>query len=202
MAATDFTIPESTSTVSISIINTTSRIRGIPISTFMEPPIKGHDTLDCPAYSFLIEHKPLDQKVLFDLGVRKDWENLAPEISTAIKEKGWSVTVEKGVNEILKDGGVEPGCINTIIWSHYHWDHSGDPSTFPHSTHLVVGPGFKDAFVPAYPSKPNCPIHESDYANRELREISFDSDLEIGGYKAFDYFGNGSFYLLDSPGVS
>ncbi|KAL8851240.1 MAG: hypothetical protein Q9221_003871 [Calogaya cf. arnoldii] len=225
MAATDFNIPGSTSTVSISIINTTSRIRGIPTSTFMEPPIKGHDTLDCPAYSFLIEHKPLNQKLLFDLGVRKDWENLAPKISTTIKEKGWSVTVEKGVNEILKDNGVEPGSINAIIWrsdrllrfhpwggnlmydnaddfsgSHYHWDHSGDPSTFPHSTDLVVGPGFKDDFVPAYPSKPNCPIHESDYANRELREISFDSDVEIGGYKAFDYFGDGSFYLLDSPG--
>lgn len=89
-----------------------------------------------------------------------------------------------------------------ILYSHYHWDHSGDPSTFPPSTALVVGPGFKDAFVPAYPTKPGCAIHESDYAGRELREIEFDGDLTIGGFKAFDYFGDGSFYLLDSPGVS
>jgi hypothetical protein len=36
-----------------------------------------------------------------------------------------------------------------------------------------------------------------------VREISFDeSDLEIGGFRALDYFGDGSFYLLDAPGVS
>lgn len=116
MTSKDFTIPESTSIVEISIIDTTSRIRGIPIETFMEPKIKGHDILDCPAYSFLIEHGPSGQKILFDLGVRKDWENLAPKISNAIKEKGWSVTVEKGVVDILKDGGVEPSAIDAIIW--------------------------------------------------------------------------------------
>lgn len=37
---------------------------------------------------------------------------------------------------------------------------------------------------------------------RELHEISFqgDSSLHIGQFTAFDYFGDGSFYLLDSPG--
>ncbi|KAL9040354.1 MAG: hypothetical protein Q9180_001959, partial [Flavoplaca navasiana] len=133
------------------------------------------------------------------------WENLAPKILNAIREKGWSVTVEKGVADILKDGGVELSRINAIvaefsaIFSHYHWDHTGDPSTFPPSTDLIVGPGFKDAFVPGFPAKDDCPIRESDYAGRELRELSFDSDLTIGGYKALDYFGDGSFYLLDSP---
>ncbi|KAL8998546.1 MAG: hypothetical protein Q9169_002386 [Polycauliona sp. 2 TL-2023] len=200
MATADFIIPESPSLVDISIIDSTARVRGIPTETFMVPKIKGYDTIDCPAYSFLIEHQRSGQKVLFDLGVRKDWENLAPKVATAIKEKGWSVAVDKGLVDILKDGEVEPRSINAIIWSHYHWDHSGDPSTFPHSTDLVVGPGFKDAFVPAYPAQEDCAVRESDYANRELREISFDSDLTIGGYKALDYFGDGSFYLLNSPG--
>lgn len=90
----------------------------------------------------------------------------------------------------------------TSFLSHFHWDHTGDPSTFPHSTDLVVGPGFKDAFIPGYPANQDAPIRESDYANRKLREISFDEDLTIGGYKALDYFNDGSFYLLDSPGVS
>ncbi|KAL8856492.1 MAG: hypothetical protein Q9178_006891 [Gyalolechia marmorata] len=200
MAATDFIIPESASTVDISIINSTARIRGVPTERFMEPKIKGYDVLDCPAYSFLIEHGRSGQKVLFDLGLRKDWENLSPTITTRIKEHGWSVTAEKGVVDILKDGGFEPKSINAIVWSHHHWDHIGDPSTFPHSTDLLVGPGFKDAFIPAYPTEPSSPIRESDYADRQLREISFDFDLTIGGYKALDYFGDGSFYLLDSPG--
>ncbi|CAL8581676.1 hypothetical protein XPA_007363 [Xanthoria parietina] len=199
---TPLTIPPSPSTVTLSIINTTSHITGIPITTFMHPSIRGHETLNCPAYSFLITHESSKQRrtILFDLGVRKDWENLAPKIGARIKEQGWSVSVEKGVSEILEEGGVGLGGVEAVVWSHYHWDHSGDPSTFPPSTALVVGPGFKDAFVPAYPTKPGCAIHESDYAGRELREIEFDGDLTIGGFKAFDYFGDGSFYLLDSPG--
>jgi hypothetical protein len=65
---------------------------------------------------------------------------------------------------------------------------------------LIVGQGFKDAMLPGYPANPNSPIRESDYANRTLREIDFDSVLRVGQFPAFDYFGDGSFYLLDSPG--
>lgn len=42
-------------------------------------------------------------------------------------------------------------------------DHSGDPSTFPGSTALVVGPGFKEALLPGYPSDPMGRIRETDY---------------------------------------
>ncbi|KAL8702956.1 MAG: hypothetical protein Q9201_003860 [Fulgogasparrea decipioides] len=202
MSAAELSIPESLSTVDVHIIDSTSRISGIPTETFMEPKVKGYNNIDCPAFSFLIEHPKSSERVLFDLGVRKDWENLSASISKRLKDRGWSVTVEKGVAAILKDNGVEPKSISAIIWSHFHWDHIGDPSTFPHSVDLVVGPGFKDAFTPGYPTNQDSPIHESDYADRKLREISFESDLQVGGYKAFDYFGDGSFYLLDSPGVS
>lgn len=35
-----------------------------------------------------------------------------------------------------------------------------------------------------------------------MHEIEFDSDLKIGNFAAFDFFGDGSFFLLDAPGVS
>lgn len=35
-----------------------------------------------------------------------------------------------------------------------------------------------------------------------MREIDFAGGPEIGGFRAMDFFGDGSFYLLDSPGVS
>lgn len=54
--------------------------------------------------------------------------------------------------------------------------------------------------LPGFPENPDSPIRESDYANRNLREIKFETDLRIGQFPAFDYFGDGSFYLLDSPG--
>lgn len=44
---------------------------------------------------------------------------------------------------------------------------------------------------------------ETDFEGRDLREISFTEQgkaFKIGRFNAFDYFGDGSFYLLDTPG--
>lgn len=65
---------------------------------------------------------------------------------------------------------------------------------------MIVGPGFKDAFLPGYPANEDAFILESDYAGRELREIQFTQGKKVGRFNAFDYFEDGSFYLLDSPG--
>lgn len=108
-------IPESDSAVEVHIINTTSHIKGLPTSRFFEPKIQGFDAMDCPAYSFLIEH-PKGKKLLFDLGIRKDWKNLPPAVIGPIKRHGWEISVEKGVDEILEAGGVDPVDINGIIW--------------------------------------------------------------------------------------
>ncbi|KAF7949651.1 uncharacterized protein EAE97_003160 [Botrytis byssoidea] len=197
--APNLNIPPSSTTVSVRIIDTTSHISGIPLSEFVSPAISGHTHFSIPAYSFLIEH-PSSRSLLFDLGVRKDWENLAPRITERIKDGGWKVTVQKGVREQLEEHGVLAASIEAVVWSHWHWDHIGDPSTFDESTALVVGPGFKESFTPGYPSDNSSPILESDYADRELREIAFNSGLKIGRFDAFDYFGDGSFYLLNSPG--
>jgi len=116
---------------------------------------------------------------------------------------GWQVSSERHVADTLKDEGVDPASITDIIWSHWHWDHIGDPSTFPPSTQLVVGPGFKDEFLPGYPAKQDSPVRESDFKGRELREITFQEAqnvLQIGEFRAFDLFRDGSFYLFDTPG--
>ena len=57
--------------------------------------------------------------------------------------------------------------------------------------------------MPGYPAKGDSPILESDYEGRALNEIDFrDTGLRLGQFRAMDFFGDGSFYLLDSPGVS
>lgn len=88
----------------------------------------------------------------------------------------------------------------------------------------MVGPGFKDAFLPGYPANPNA-SHPGSYfesvstdsqvllrlffalvltrfRGRQLREIDFEGDgvSGIGELQAFDFFGDGSFYLLNTPG--
>lgn len=108
-------MPASQSIVNVRVIDTTTRLH-MPVGTMFDPPIKGHDMLASPSYSFLIEHELLGRKVLFDLGVQKEWQDQAPSTVEMIKEYGWDVRVEKDVAEILGDHGVALSTVEAIIW--------------------------------------------------------------------------------------
>jgi glyoxylase-like metal-dependent hydrolase (beta-lactamase superfamily II) len=202
VVAPDLAIPPSKGSVSVSIIDTTAKIRGAAPDRFYEPRIKGHDYLGAPAFSFLIQHPSLNRSLVFDLGIRKDWWNLSPFLQNHFKRGGHEFHIQKNVRDILNEHGVDVSGIEAVVWSHWHFDHTGDPSTFPPSTALIVGPGFKDAFMPGYPVNQNSPLLESDFAGREVREVRFDGPgaTRIGRFRAHDYFGDGAFYLLDAPG--
>ncbi|KAI9648457.1 hypothetical protein NHQ30_003091 [Ciborinia camelliae] len=172
---------------------------------FYEPILPGFDGPNAPIYCFLVSHN--DRHVVFDLGVRIDWENYAPRIVQLIKATTQVTTCDKDVASVLDDDdsglGIRSSDIEAIVWSHSHFDHAGDPSRFPPSTQLVVGPGVKASSWPGYPSNPDGVVLDSDAAGREVREISFSSTgLRVGPFDAFDYFSDGSFYLLDAPGHS
>lgn len=139
----------------ISIIDSTLRINALPPKDLVLPKIPEFDVFPpVPAWSFLIESST-GQRALFDLGVPPNYnESLSPPLLEAVAAFGWDISVQKHVVDILKEHGVAPESIKAIIWSHSHWDHIGDPSTFPNSTDLVVGPGFKKAMLPAYPTNP------------------------------------------------
>jgi glyoxylase-like metal-dependent hydrolase (beta-lactamase superfamily II) len=80
-------------------------------------------------------------------------------------------------------------------------DHIGDMTTFPPSTDLVIGPGFRKQYLPGYPTNKDSAMLDTDTQNRTVREIpESDFTLMLGRFPAFDYFGDGSFYLLHSPG--
>ena len=115
----ELNIPHSVQTVDVRVIDSTARIK-IPIAGFIQDRIPGHEFLECPAYSFLVEHSS-GQKVLFDLGVRKDIEGFPPVILDRIKQMialNGAMPVESDIATILQQGesSVELETINAIIW--------------------------------------------------------------------------------------
>jgi glyoxylase-like metal-dependent hydrolase (beta-lactamase superfamily II) len=148
-------------TAQVSIIDSTLRITNMPVTYLMTPAMEGFDKFRfLPTWSFLIQSST-GQKALFDLGVPPDTTTFAPVVVDNLKKSGWTIEVKQHVADTLKDNGLNPAEIASVIWSHWHWDHIGDPSTFPGTTDLVVGPGFKDAFLPAYPANADSPVRES-----------------------------------------
>ncbi|PTD07577.1 Cytochrome P450 monooxygenase andK [Fusarium culmorum] len=165
----------------VSIIDSSLRVAKMPLQHLMKPAMAG------------LEFMPPPQ----------------PVCCKTITEGNLDLDVPKNVADILRDNQLQPSDINSVIWrhiinswaSHHHFDHIGDVTTFPGSTELVVGQGFKEAFCPGYPTNPDSPIREVDYKGRTFREIDFDKKpLSIGPFRGFDFFGDGSFYLLDTPG--
>lgn len=175
----------------------------LPCSHLLTPEIPQHQYLDLPSFSFLIDHPVLQRKILFDLGLRKYFSSHPPAVQKFLAESGWELQVTKDIPEILKEGNLCPDDIEAVVFSHHHFDHLGDLSQFPSTTEVVVGPGFKDAYLPGWPVMDESSLVDDEWKKHTIREISFNdgpNSLSIGGFPAIDYFGDGSFFLLDAPG--
>ncbi|KAJ4204152.1 hypothetical protein NW759_014989 [Fusarium solani] len=202
---TSICIPKSSSTVKVSIIDTTF-VADVPAAPFMGPAINGFERFRCVAYAFLITHKDVatgkERKVIFDLGSPTDLVNdFPPTIAKQIEELGGHFVVSKHVSEILTENGVPLEEVEALIWSHAHCDHIGKPSLWPSSTKLVVGPGLKEAYYPGWPNVEEAPVLAREFEGRDVIEIDLASfDVAIGDLKAMDFFGDGSFYLISAPG--
>ncbi|KAJ3541404.1 hypothetical protein NM688_g6088 [Phlebia brevispora] len=139
---------------------------------------------------------------LFDLGIRKHALGYAPALVDRIKR--YKPECEQDVADLLRHGGVDPGQVDTIIYSHIHFDHIGDPERIP-TARIVLGAEGKVLLQDAYPVNP-----ESRYlafrAGREVVYIDFDAQSDalnkfFGPFdRVFDYHGDGSLYLIDGPG--
>lgn len=110
-------IPAKEQCVTVKLI-VAGLVKGPNINALLSPHIQGHDVYSGPSYSFLIEHHLNSQtrRLLFDLGIRKDWKNLSPVTVKRIKTAMWDLQVEHNVEEILEIGGVSRNDVEGIIW--------------------------------------------------------------------------------------
>lgn len=193
----------------VGLITDIAQIRNTTVhlnpELFWRPKVDGFTGLHAPIYCFLVSNKRTGEHVLFDLGTRPDWRNYAPKTvdliaATTIVTPGTDVSTM--LDEAADSGqtNVRSTDIAAVIWSHNHFDHIGDVTRFPKSTALVVGPGVRAVTWPGWPTRADAIVLDADIDGRELVEIAFDTGLKIGRFDSFDYFGDGSFYLLDAPG--
>ncbi|KAJ7464104.1 beta-lactamase-like protein [Mycena latifolia] len=194
----DFGIPSSQATVEVKVFNVGIATLTNTTHAFVLPALPGHESIDFPMFAFLVEHKATQKRVMFDLGIRKDPLNFVPSIASFFSSGLFTGNEPKDITELLEDGGIPLTSIDTAIWSHSHFDHIGDMSKFPNSTKLIIGPGTDTAI---FPESPAGSLQASDFAGHNVTELNFDAtNLTFSGLKAIDYFGDGSFYLVDTPG--
>lgn len=112
-----------------------------------------------------------------------------------------TITTKYDVADLLQAHGIELTSIDGIIFSHWHFDHVGDATRFPTTARLIVGPGFKSTVLPGFPADRDSMICGNAFEHRDIYEATFtQSDLSIASLPAVDWFDDGSFYLLHTPG--
>lgn len=108
-------IPQGDEIVTVKLINPVNFGPAI-IKRFMAPPVPGLDTFKTsPSLSFLLEH-PSGRKLVFDLGIRKDYNNYSPIIAAYLPTTSYEIQVEKNVSDILQEGGIALGHVEAVIW--------------------------------------------------------------------------------------
>ncbi|KAI0823287.1 Metallo-hydrolase/oxidoreductase [Trametes gibbosa] len=152
----------------------------------------------CPSLSFSLRHSATGEHLLFDLGIRRNLETHPPAVRQL--NAGREVIVRQTAEESLRNGGVDPADVKTIIISHLHFDHVGDSACFPNATFLLGGEA-KGLLAHAYPANPSSPCLQTAVPLDRTRFLTSEFTQSIGPFpRAYDYFGDGSLYIIDAPG--
>ncbi|MBI5310490.1 MAG: N-acyl homoserine lactonase family protein [Actinobacteria bacterium] len=157
-----------------------------------------------PIPVYLVEH-PTAGHVLIDTGAPAA---AAHDLKSAFGRLGAAIfnvrmNSEDSVAAQLRELGVEPREIKTVVMTHLHLDHAGSIGEFPHSVFVVAKREWETAhaprgFVRGYIRKQY--EHAFDYRLLDYEADAINSFAAFG--RAFDLFGDGSVTLVSTPGHS
>ena len=155
-----------------------------------------------PVWSFDIYHPPTETHTLCDLGLMKELDEYPPQFQKDYRAV-FKPQVKEDVSDVLKRHNILLGQIKTIIFSHPHFDHCGNPS-LPYFQNAVClfGQGTQKHVRPAYPINHESYFLETTFPEGRTQELSDkDYTLSLGPFKkVHDFFGDQSLLIIDSPG--
>lgn len=159
---------------------------------------KPGERLNLPALSFLLKHSKTGDTFVFDLGIRKDWQNIGPGAAERLKKMQFSIDVQQDVVESLAAGGLSADDIKNVCISHLHLDHIGDPALFAKST-FVVGAGSREVLANGYPQNPSAMVPSDLLPADRTRFLDLSAAPPLGPFAhALDFYGDGSVYVVDA----
>lgn len=168
-----------------------------------------------PSLCFFIRHPTAT--LVFDLGLKRDLSAYPPAQHAHISQRHPIISLPD-VAEHLRSAKIDPTKdVDYVMLSHVHWDHVGTPADFPNAK-FVVGSGtlhLLEHGAPNYPADTfdtNLLVRDRTYelppttesavgtpGPQQLGHLNWEP---LGGIfpNAIDFFGDGSMYVIDSPG--
>ncbi|KAF2467468.1 Metallo-hydrolase/oxidoreductase [Lindgomyces ingoldianus] len=153
-------------------------------------------------WAFYISHK--GRHILWDLGLDEDRSCYTPWVNQFMLDIANHVGPRKSIIHQLSERGVAASQIDTVLFSHAHWDHSRPiRDEFPNAT-AYFGPGTKDGCSPGHMADPSLQwdgrFFDPEKATERWEELE-GSWVTFGPFeRAMDYFGDGSFWVIQAPG--
>jgi hypothetical protein len=118
-----FAIPEGKDFVEVKMIDANTALN--PASFYWNThgvTVSASSIMNLAGYAFLIQHPRTGRRIMFDLGTRKDIQNLAPKVLDIFKSVDLTPDghipffVTKDVPDQLVAGNVSLSSIDTVIW--------------------------------------------------------------------------------------
>jgi len=108
-------LPSGDIAVKVSVINPVNFGPAI-LERFMAPPVPMLETFKtAPSLTFILEH-PSGRRLVWDLGIRKDYQNYSKPIADYLPTTNYDIQVTKNVVDILEENGIKGSEIEAVIW--------------------------------------------------------------------------------------
>ena len=155
-----------------------------------------------PVPAFLVEH-PGAGPILIDTGFQPSVAvdpGQAYGASARRVNKDLEMRPEQAVGEQLRDRGLEPAAVGTVVMTHLHSDHASGIAEFPGATFLVSSDEWQAA---AKGKRTDGYVrrqfdHAFDWRTLDFGSAAADSFATFG--RSFDLFGDGSVRMVFTPG--